>query len=72
MFPETVALPAAERHLAEQHLQQRRLARPVGAEHGDELARVDGQVEVVPEDTSAEGEAGARQFDRGGFVRRHG
>jgi hypothetical protein len=54
---------AAQRKLAEQNLQQRRLAGPVGTEDRDELSGRDGEIEVIPEHPVAEGQPGPGERD---------
>ena len=49
---------AGERLLAQDDPQEAGLAGPVDAEHGEELARLDAQVQVGPEQAGAEAERG--------------
>ncbi len=59
---------AAERELAEQHLEQRRLTGTVGgAEHSDELAGPDRQVQVRPQRAVTECQPGIAELDGGVF-----
>ena len=47
--PRTVAEPALQRQEAEEDAEERRLAGSVRPEHGDELARLDRQVDAAPD-----------------------
>ena len=58
--------------LAEDGLQQARLAGPVGAEHRDELAGVHVEVEPAPERAVAEAEVGVAQAEHDRTLRRVG
>jgi hypothetical protein len=72
--PEHVDLAGGGVEVEGGHPQQRRLARPVGAEDRPALARADGPVDAV-EDGGAvadQGDAGEAQGGRGGRVRGHG
>ena len=57
-------LARVERLQPEEHAQQRGLAGAVGAEHGEELAGLDVEVEALPQRALAEAQCGAAQRDR--------
>ena len=62
-LPATVTVPALQRQLTQEHLEQRGLAGPVRPEHRDELACTHREVEVVPQHPVAEREAATLQVD---------
>ena len=61
--PPTSTRPGGQRLQAEDRPQQAGLARPVRAEHGEELAALDDEVQLRPQHPVAEGERGVAQFE---------
>jgi hypothetical protein len=55
-----------------EHVDRRRLARPVRADQPDQLALTHGKVKVVDRDDAAEVLAQAPRFDKHGGVVQHG
>src|SRR5205807_962225 len=49
----------------EDHLDQRRLADAVGAQHGDELAVADRDIDVSPDGSTADADGGTGELDGG-------